>query len=196
MPFVNFDDPAYWATMYDPPFARINKDAIMGAGNADARNLRLALEAKGMTAQNAVALLGGGYGWVAEEFISAGYANVIVCDTSAYIQGNKNVNAVVEIFNEGATTSNSKRTIRQLLGRGQGSTKIDWAITEDLLPCFTDAEILQYAPNLREIATNVAHWVTPLSPGNFMLMNWKTIEDWKALLPSDWIVRRGGNIAV
>jgi hypothetical protein len=144
-----------------------------------------------------IAILGAGYGWSVEEFLAAGYTNVIACDTSAVIQGNKAVNAVVTIHNEGGSTNNSKRTIRQLLGRGQNQ-KIDWAITEDILPCFTDAEITQYAPHLRDIATNVAHWVSPTFEGavHTLDLNWKTIDQWKALMSPDWIVQRGGGEAI
>jgi hypothetical protein len=198
MPYVNFDDAQSWLAMYSMPFVRAQRMAIMGDSLRDITNMRLALEAKGMKPTDAVAILGAGYGWSVEEFLAAGYQNVIACDTSAYIHANKNVNAVVTIYNEGAQTNNSKRTVRQLLNRGGNSQKIDWAITEDILPCFTDAEISQYAPHLRDIATNVAHWVSCTFEGatHTMDMNWKTRDSWKAFMTPDWIVQRGTNVAV
>lgn len=190
MPYVNFDDPATWASLYNPPFIRANKEQLFGTGMRDARNLRLALEAVGMRPTQTVALIGGGYGWVAEEFIAAGYQKVAVFDTSAYIQGNKAVNAVLTIYNEGGTTSQSRRSIRSTL-TGNGNTAVDWAISEDILPCLLDSEISTYAPQLRQIATNVAHWVSPKEDGNVANLNWKTLAEWKAFMAPDWIVGRG-----
>jgi hypothetical protein len=190
MPFLNVNDPAYWGGMYDPPFIRANRFALFGEGMRDARNLRLALEAVGMQPTHRVALIGGAYGWVAEEWISAGYQWVGVFDISAHVHANKSVNAVVTIHNESGETNNSKGNIRQALGRNRNQ-KIDWAVTEDLLPMYTDAEINSYAPHLRDLANNVAHWVTPLAPGSFMEMNWKTMAAWKAMMTPDSVIERG-----
>jgi hypothetical protein len=195
MPYIDFDDPAVWAEMYNPPYERANREVLFSSGMKSARDLRLALEARGMLPTHKIALIGGGYGWVAEEWIAAGYQSLIVCDTSSYIQSNKAQHAVVTIHAEGADSNGSRGNIRQLLGNARNSP-IDWAVTEDVLPCFTDAEIGSYAPQLRQLARNVAHWVTPKSPGNYMTMNWKTVEEWKALLTPDLIVARGSDTAV
>lgn len=172
----------------------------------DAKSLIAALESVGMTTGQRIALVGAGFGWVAEEFIAQGYgpmadgtANGKVCaiDTSTWIQSNKNGNATVNIVNADVNASTGRRAIRQQFG--SNNAVIDWAISEDVLPILSGTgptpggtnEIVPFAQTLRSLATNVAHWVSVGSASGDTRLNWKTLEEWKAWVTPDFVIQRG-----
>lgn len=181
----------------------------------DADYLIAALESVGLQKGQRIALIGAGFGWVAEKFIADGYgpaadgtANGKVCavDTSTWIQNNKNANAQLAIVNADVNASTGRRTIRQQFG--SNTAEVHWVISEDVLPCLTGAgptpggnnEIVPFCQNLRSIAsTGVAHWVSvgvPLAsdPQQFAgdpRFNWKTLEQWKAWVTPDFVIKRG-----
>lgn len=97
----------------------------------------------------------------------------------------------------------STQTVRQLAGL-TGQQKFDLCISEDLLPCLDDTELATALPNMRDMADTVAHIVTTVMvedpPGTYMsaadlhpgqALNWKTPEDWLALVGSDILIRTG-----
>lgn len=180
----------------------------------DADNLIVALESVGLTVGQRIALIGAGFGWVAEAFIAQGYgpmadgtANGKVCaiDTSTWIQSNKSGNATVNIVNADVNASTGRRAIRQQFG--SNNAVIDWAISEDVLPILTGTgptpggtnEIVPFAQTLRSLATNVAHWITvgtrrfddPQTWAGDARLNWKTLGEWKAWTTPDFVIQRG-----
>lgn len=64
--------------------------------------------------------------------------------------------------------------------------RFDVAVTDDILPVLTDGEIQKCVDECRRIAKNVIHCVTPKPNDPVELdLNWKTIEEWRALLTPD-----------
>jgi hypothetical protein len=189
MPLIDFDDPAVWNALYDPPFVRENRERVMGEGMRDGVNLRIAL---GLTPGVTVGIIGGGFGWIAEEWIAYGI-NAIVTDISALIQANKTTEAVVPIEDLNVTDPPARERMRTL------ATTYDLIVTEDVLPCYSDAECLELAAAARTLAP-VAHWVSPYratgegGTPQYAGLNWKSLEDWKALMTPDRIVERGSSV--
>lgn len=193
MPYVDFDDPSIWQAMYNPPFIRENFLPHGPRGNIDGNNLLDALISKGLEASHRVVIVGGGFGWNAETFIARGYDNIVVCDSSSYIQERLAGNAVLPILNENLLTEESRLRVLNALGG-----TCDLAITEDVVAGLYDNEIASFAPMMRAFATRIAHWVTPYlgADRHTMEFNWKPIDEWKAILSPDIIVKRGAGEAI
>lgn len=136
-----------------------------------------------------IGIIGAAFGWVAEDLFAAGLSPIVAVDTSAWIQANKTQHATVTILNEDGTTNASRGRIRQALGL-TGNNRATWAISEDVLPVLSDAEAQTLDSNMRLIATNVAHLVSEVTPSGDPRLNWKTIAQWKSLLPNAVIVSR------
>lgn len=192
MPLVDFNDSDAWAQMYDPPFERANRELIFGNGMVDCHKLRTALEERGMQPHDSVLFIGGGYGWMAEAWASAGYTRLTVSDSSDRIHSTLAGNAVIPICNEDALTAES----RECILAAAGVDRFDWIITEDVLPCLTDGECLNLAQCLRLIGTRVVHWLTPKIEGNTMPLNWRTAQEWSAMMSPDIIAIRGTSEAL
>lgn len=208
MPLVDSNLAATWASLYreynpagvemvggvpvvpgaDAPigYSRAVKDRIIGNDHwALARALNLQPGQR-------IALIGAGFGWVAEDWAAAGLGPIVAVDTSTWIHANKAANATVTILNADTATNSGRNAVRQALGLS-GNQRADWAITEDVLPVLSDAECLQVGAALRNMATNVAHWVSVLVPGGGQdaRLNWKTLASWKVLMTPDKVVKRG-----
>lgn len=165
-----------------------------------------ALTSKGLIKGHRIALIGAGFGWAAERFIELGYgpladgtANGKVCsvDTSTWIQANKAGNATTTIINADVNGSTGRRTVKQQFG--SNNAVIDWAISEDVLPVLIGTgpvpagnnEIVPFCTSLRQVGTNVAHWVSVGTLSGDPRLNWKTLEEWKAWVTPDFVVQRG-----
>lgn len=97
--------------------------------------------------------------------------------------------ARVPVLNEDARTNQSRTRIKQAL---IGGGAVDWAFTESVLESLTDAETTQGSGFLHQLATNVGHLVVTTRPGQTLgEFNWKTLAEWKALLPNDIFVEAG-----
>lgn len=83
------------------------------------------------------------------------------------------------VANEDLASTGSRNAVRRLFS----GNRVTVAITEDLLPWLTDAEIATQASRVAQLdPTNlrmIAHFVTPASPGNFMPYNFKSPTDWR-----------------
>ena len=200
MPLVDSNDPAVWDSLYDgwtadgrtrAHYDRIVKDRILGA---DHWRLRDALA---LQPGQRIALIGAGFGWVAEDWAASGLGPIVAVDTSTYIQSRKVTEAAVTVYAEDVTTTQGRRALKQALG-GTGVT-VDWAITEDVLPVLSDAECVQLDTFLRNWAVDVAHWISVgtrrFDDANAWAgdarLNWKDLAGWKALVPLSRCVRRG-----
>src|SRR5262245_38195295 len=205
MPLVDANDPNVWLQLYQSgvygcSYDRIAKYDFLGQ---DHYALRDALVARGMQKTNNIVLIGGAFGWVAEDWIADGFVNTKITDISSAIHGRKGQSSLeghpqasVEIINEDGITVPSRRRIKQAFGSTDAI--IHWAITEDLAGFFSDAECLNFAPSFRQLATKVAHWISvgtrrndsPEKWAGDPRLNWKTIQDWKTLLTPDLVIQR------
>lgn len=93
------------------------------------------------------------------------------------------------VLPEDARTNGSRRAILQSLGI-TGNNKADWVVSEAMLESLSDAEAVQASAAAHQMATNVGHALTPLKVGfeQDPRLNWKTLAQWKALLPNDVFV--------
>lgn len=177
-------------------YTGLDIDALVGA-----------LVSNGLTQGQRIALIGAGFGWVAERLVELGYgpmadgtANGKICnvDTSTWIHANKSGNATTTIINADVNASTGRRTIRQQFG--SNTATVDWAVSEDVLPLLIGSgptpggnnEIVPFCNSLRALVPNVAHWITTLTaPGaQDPRLNWKTLEEWKAWCSPDWVIAR------
>jgi len=89
--------------------------------------------------------------------------------------------AQLPVLSEDGSTGSSRGNIKRAFG--SGNPEIHWGISEDVLPWLEDAECQQLDSVGHNIATNVAHLVTPFyadkvtltEPGP--LWNWKYINE-------------------
>lgn len=127
-----------------------------------------------------IVVVGAGFGWGAEDWAAAGMGPIICTDTSAWIQANKGAEATLPILSADVLTPEGRAEIGLA----------DVVITEDVLPCLSDADALALAEACRLVAPVVVHWVTAFEAAGGPL-NWKSLEGWKALVGPDLVARRG-----
>jgi hypothetical protein len=96
------------------------------------------------------------------------------------------------VKNEDGKNGASRGRIKQALGL-QGNEQIEWVVSEAVIESLTDIEATNGSDDLAIIGNNVAHFVYTLrADGNQDAgFNWKSLEDWKLLLPSDTFVEAG-----
>ena len=173
----------------------------------------------GLNANSRVLVVGCGFGWTAEALSNLGIPT-IGTDVSSYIQANKSLSEDADIaaaitavglsttageglshfnrlkgdgvrtratvLNEDGMTATSRNRIKNALGT------ITQCITEDLLTSLTDAECAALETQIAKFNVPMCHFVTefanPNPPFNF---NSKSIDQWKALFPTDVIVADG-----
>ncbi len=91
------------------------------------------------------------------------------------------------IFNEGLGTPGSRKKIARALGG-----EPDWALSESVLESLTDAEAQDISAKVHSWTNAIiAHFVVTLGGQQDPGYNWKTLEDWKALLPADTFIEAG-----
>lgn len=118
--------------------------------------------------------------------------------------------ATVDVLDESLISSGSRNRVKSQMGVS-GSMKVDWAISEQVLPWLDDAECLDLSKNAHSMANNVVHLVRPAikshlsevepNPWNWKWLDhtdpttnlltaqpWYTTTSWKALLPDDLIM--------
>ena len=86
------------------------------------------------------------------------------------------------VANEDLANNASRNRVRNLFAGG----RITVAISEDLLPWLTDAEISTQASRIAQLDPGnlrvVAHYLTPMQPDNVEAYNWKLCSVWRSLL--------------
>ena len=94
------------------------------------------------------------------------------------------------ILNEMMNTAQSRKAVRNALGLS-GNTKVDWAISANVLPVLDDSEVVDMNTAMQLVADNVAHYTPILSTVGTQRpdFNWKTLMGWKALLTPSIIIR-------
>lgn len=96
------------------------------------------------------------------------------------------------VLDEDASDNGSRRRILQQL-TGNPNTPPAWVITESVLESLDDTEAVMLATGLRGWGASLVHVVldtpedVPLDGYNSGY-NWKTLAEWKALLPADTIL--------
>lgn len=206
MPLVDFTDASLWdgssATSLcrvwngdNPPtysgFTRANRQALIGN---DGFNLVKALESVGMAKGEKICLVGGGFGWVTEDFITAGYARARCADSSSWIHADKVHHAAIPIINADIITAAGQVALKTAFNL-QAGEKLDWVITEDVLPCLNDAEVIAFVIACRKMGAKVAHWLTPkLGPSQDARLNWKSIVEWKTMVAPNYVIQRGKSV--
>ena len=73
----------------------------------------------------------------------------------------------------------------------------DVCITERVLMSLTDDEAVTLSAEIRnkdvvKVGGTVVHIETPIMDGQDPTMNFKSLADWKILLPDDIVIRSGG----
>ena len=145
---------------------------------------------------------------------------LIGCDTSSYIHTNKSLTESAEIdaaitavglspttgegltvkgkLHDGGTRSrvtivnqsgsavSSRNAIKIALGGGM----LDIVLTEDVLEAWNDADCKAISTYCHQLAPVVQHLVTTLT-NQTIGGNWKTLEQWKALIPGDTFIEVG-----
>lgn len=94
------------------------------------------------------------------------------------------------VLNEDLKTGGSRNRVKQAINNG-----VDCVLTEELVNNYTDAEIVDisntYLHHSALDGAMVVHYVTTTRPGNAVNLNWKTLEEWAALLPLDVFIESG-----
>jgi hypothetical protein len=171
-------------------------------------------------------IVGGGFGWIADELLDRGFTNIVVAETSQYILDNMDLDDEADVRDacEAAGYDRNSPGVDALVGwfartgvprrrRGQvaedvpivsadistpqgrnaaksvigGNPQI--VVSEDVIGTLSDAEAIQFAADCQKWGgqQTVVHLVTTLDPDASQDpgYNWKTLADWKLLIPSD-----------
>lgn len=185
MPLVDLNHQSGWDRLYEAQvgdtvyhFERPAKDIILGRDHFSLR------DALGLRPHHRIALIGAGFGWVAEDWINDGFPHVVAVDISEWVHANKDKHAAVPILDADCRTQKGRDVITAALG---GS--VDWAISEDVLPILTNTECRDLIQGMRILAPEVAHWITPCRPESGL--NSHTLKGWKHMVKPDLVVQRG-----
>lgn len=105
-----------------------------------------------------------------------------------YLDGGTRTALATRILNETLSTNQSRQNVRGALGGNP-----DWVISEEVISTLTDAEATTLSNNMRGMPGNVsvAHLTTTTRDGQDPAYNWKTLEQWKTLLPNDTFIETG-----
>lgn len=150
-----------------------------------------------------------------------GFTKLIGCDTSSWIQANKSLtesvdidaaitavgldpttgegavvkaklfdggtrSRVVTVLNQSGSTTSSRNAIKTALGGGM----LDKVLTEDILNGWSDSDCQSISNYLHQLAPTVQHLITTIN-NQTVTGNWKTLEQWKTLLPNDTFIETG-----
>jgi hypothetical protein len=200
-------DAAYLLRLDDGSIARYQRDGLFS--QTDPRHDYVTPEWSRILAHFAwptsvnLLVLGCGFGWSVEYLRAQGYTNAWGSDPSTYIQAEKaNTDSRGKVNSTDPTRVRSEDPVNEranLLKNTIGqNARWNVIVTERLLSSLTDTEIITYAALLRatnflETGGRIVHIETPTPRRNVdSTMNWKTLAEWKTLLPLDSIVRSGG----
>lgn len=147
----------------------------------------------GITPADRILIGGAALGFLIQSFHAAGYTNCWGIDDSPLItQGHPDVVDGVILISERVQPGGR---IKNILRQQTGDDVFDFIITEDVLPCMTDAEILseQILTACDAIKTDanskVIHIVTEkqndLQHARHPLINWKYMQEWRDFLDTN-----------
>jgi hypothetical protein len=131
-------------------------------------------------------VVGCGYGYLVDLCVTAGYDAFGVDNTYAITKGRQLLPAIsTRLLVADALNTSTLDTAAKSAGLHGGVPKWALLVTEDVLPCMSDAEIATALTNLRaRCSTNLLHFVTPgqQDASHDPRINWKTIDAWRAVL--------------
>lgn len=166
----------------------------------DTRWAKLLTAMPGIQTTDRVLIVGAAFGFTIEAAHAAGYPNVYGIDYSAHVDDNRSEMAegVVVV----AADIRGGGAVMNALHQATGDDRFDWVITEDMASCYSDADIQAFGPILENTllgsdSSRIIHYTTAIPTGGaanprYPDMNWKTIEDFAALLPAHtWIANHG-----
>ncbi len=138
----------------------------------------------GITRAQRVLVVGCGFGFLVEAALGDGY-RAWGLDSSAHIDAQRgDVGAGVVVM-----AADLRTVTRAMLDTETGGQDFAWIVTEDVLPCYTDADSLaMVAPlegllNNRAPVSNVVHLVRDGAPNiRYPDMTWHTLAEWSALM--------------
>lgn len=142
-------------------------------------------------------VVGCGWGYLVNQAVAAGY-DAYGIDASSYAidKAKALFPAIASRFVLGdALTAAGMDAVSAAAGLHGNPPRFDLLITEDFLECLSDAEIATGLPLWRaRCRTNLAHIVTPNDGSNLdPRINWKTIDQWKAIVsPPDVLIGPNG----
>jgi cyclopropane fatty-acyl-phospholipid synthase-like methyltransferase len=133
---------------------------------------------------------GCGWGYLVEELLTQGY-DVWGCDASAYAvakaQEVLTAAAAARVILADCLVRSQMTALRGTAGL-TGNQRFSTAITEDMLPVLTDAEVPTVLTELRRITQlNLFHIITcsDIPSERNPALNWKTQAEWKTLVSPD-----------
>lgn len=153
-----------------------------------------------------ILVVGCGFGWSVEYLQSVGYASSWGLEPSLYIQSDKDkidsADGLLRSKDPGrvrdedvSRPANRGQLLRNTVGPGN---RFDVIVSERVLTSLTDAEAVSFRNDLDEMRADPSGVIVHIEasgvpgPGRDPAMNWKTLADWKTLLPLDTMVRSGG----
>ena len=90
-----------------------------------------------------------------------------------------------DILNEDVSSAPARARVRQRIG-GQPTFEV---LTESVIESLTDSEVQAASGFIHQLTSGrVSHLFFPRDDGNFLPLNWKTTQEWKALVPADTFV--------
>lgn len=158
--------------------------------------------------RTSICILGTGFGWSIEYLNSQGFDDVWGIDNSAYIQGAKDeidpgdgiARSLVSSWIHDADFSQDSEMTRFLRDSGHDVTAFDVCVTERVLSSLEDAEVVNLSSRLRALnvitpSGDIIHLESSPDPHgrDDPLMNFKTADNWKTLLPDDSVTSGQGS---
>jgi len=89
------------------------------------------------------------------------------------------------VLNESLKNNGSRARVKNQLGGNP-----DVILTEEVITCLEDSETINLSQDLHFLCDTIIHLTTELLPNNLqdLSYNWKTLDDWKQLLPNDTLL--------
>lgn len=152
-----------------------------------------------------IGVAGCGWGFLVDELVSL-EREAYGFDAASYATAKAGIaispQIAQRVVTANALTRSQMTGFRTNTVKMSGSTPIPLVVTEDLLPCLTNAEVTTVLAELRRISAKLCHIVTcarPASPGSTTVLagdltnrlgelNWKAHADWKTLVGTDLVM--------
>lgn len=149
---------------------------------------------RGWQKNAALLVVGCGYGWALEWLIANGFSNAWGTDTSALVHANAATESEVadRIVNADVSTAVGRTALETATGNRSWRA----ILTEDVLPCLSDAEVVALHEGCAAVLHpqgDLVHMVTPrLDYPQDDGFNWKSLDEWRALIPGVTFVDPNG----